>query len=78
MKVNKQGQGYGLFGFIFSLLFFMVIWFVWLGGWLSSVGDFMIETNGLTGIEALICANLNVLLVLVICISIVGFQYFKA
>jgi len=76
--MNKLAQGFGLFGYFFSLLFFIVVWFVWLGGWINQVGNFMIETNSLTGIEALICANLNLVLMIVIFISIVGFQYFRA
>ena len=75
--MNKKGQA-GLFGYFFSLLFFIIVWFVWLGGWLNTVGNMMIENGQLTGIEALICANLNLVLMIVIFIGIVGFQYFRA
>lgn len=77
MKVNRKAQSYGLFGFIFSLLFFIVVWFVWLGGWLSDVGEFMITTGSLSGIEALICANLNIVVMFALLICIVGYAYFK-
>ena len=76
--MNKLAQGYGLFGYFFSLLFFIVVWFVWLGGWINDVGNYMIQQNALTGIEAMICANLNLVLMIVIFISIVGYQYFRA
>ena len=77
MKINKKAQSYGLFGLIFSLLFFIIVWFVWLGGWLNQVGEYMITTGNLSGIEALICGNLNIVIMLVLMICIVGHAYFK-
>jgi hypothetical protein len=46
-------------GALFSFMIFIVIWFVWLGGWLNQVGEIAVQTAGLTGIEAFAMFNLN-------------------
>lgn len=75
--MNNKAQGSGLFGYALSLLFFIIVWFIWLGGWINDVGNYMIESGGLTGIEAFLAGNLNLILMIIIFISIVGFQYFS-
>ena len=75
--MNKLAQGGGIFTFIFSLIFFLIVWFVWLGSWLNTVGDFMISNNNLTGIEAMICGNLNLVLLMVLFMVVVGYSYIR-
>lgn len=72
-----MSKAQGTFGLIFSLFFFIVVWFVWLGGWLNTVGQYMITSNNLSGIEALICANLNIVVLFAIFIGFIGFTYAK-
>jgi len=75
--MNKLAQGGGIFTLIFSLIFFLIVWFVWLGSWLNTVGQFMISNNSLTGIEAMICGNLNLVLVIVLFMAVMGYSYLR-
>jgi hypothetical protein len=55
---DKKGQ-LGLLGFAFWIIMFICIWTFWLGGMLATWGQDNITQNGLTGIEAMFYANLN-------------------
>lgn len=73
--MNKTAQA-GPVGFIFFVIFFLILWFVWIGGWLSEVGQTAIIQNGLTGIEAFFYANLNLWVGLALVLGIMGYMYF--
>ena len=36
--INKKGQ-LGIIQLIFLLAIFVIIWFIWLGGWINQVGQ---------------------------------------
>lgn len=72
-----MNSGFGIFGLIFSLLFFIIVWFVWLGSWINTIGQYFVESAGLNGIEALIISNLNIVILFAIMIMIGGFSYFN-
>lgn len=73
--MNKHAQA-GPLAFIFLILMFMVMWFVWLGSWLSDVGEQTIVTNNLTGIEAFAYSNLNIIVLLGVIFGVMGYMYF--
>lgn len=58
--MNKSGQ-FGAIGLIFIDVFFLINWGLWLGSWLATVGDQAISANSLTGIEAFVFGNLNLI-----------------
>ena len=55
---------------------FMVMWFVWLGSWLNTVGEIMITTNSLTGVEAFFFSNLNFAVLICMIMGMLGWIYF--
>jgi hypothetical protein len=55
-ELNKKG---GLLGFATFIIFFICIWAFWMGSFLQEWGLKNIADNGLTGIEAMFWANLN-------------------
>jgi len=74
--INKKAVGYiGAIGFV---LLFIVMWFLWLGKWISEVGLQAIDSNGLTGIEAFLYANINIIIMVCLFLFLIGFVYFGA
>ena len=61
--MNKRGQ-VGAIGVIFLILVFIILWFVWLGGWVADIGQQIILTNEMTGVEAFFFANLNIVILI--------------
>jgi hypothetical protein len=35
--LTKKGQT-GMIGAVFLFIFFIIIWFIWLGGWVATIG----------------------------------------
>lgn len=75
--MNNRAQA-GPIGFIFMLLVFMVLWFVWIGKWLTEVGQQAITDASLTGVEAFYYANLNVWLFIGLILGTIGYLYFSS
>lgn len=73
--MNKKAYA-GPVAFIFVAFVFILIWFVWIGGWLSDVGGRAIIDGQLTGIEAFFYANLNLWVLLGFILGIIGYMYF--
>ena len=71
--MNKKSQ---LIGFIIMVGIFVAFWFIWLGGWLSEVGQRAIIDGSLTGIEAFLYANLNLWVFIGLVLGIMGYMYF--
>ncbi len=71
----KKAQG-GPIAFIFMVFVFVLIWFMWIGGWLVDVGQTAIQEQQLTGIEAFFYANLNLCVLIGLILGILGFMYF--
>ena len=74
--MNKKAQQ-GPIGFIFLVLIFIILWFVWIGGWLSDVGTTALEVDGLTGFEAFFYANLNLWVFLGLVLGTIGFMWWS-
>lgn len=66
----------GPVGAIFGFFAFIVIWFVWLGGWLNELGQSIIDANGYTGLEAFFYSNLNLTIMIGMFLGMLGFMYF--
>ena len=73
--MNKKGM-VGPVGAIFLFIFFLIIWFVWLGSWVNTVGQMAITEGGATGVEAFFYANLNVFIFIAMILGVMGFIYF--
>lgn len=74
--MNKKGVG--PIGAVFLFLVFLVIWFVWLGGWVNDVGTIMVTQNNLVGIEAFFFSNLNFMILICMALGMMGWMYFTA
>ena len=72
--MNKKAQA-GPIGFIFFLLVFIILWFVWIGEWISNVGQQAIIDGSLTGVEAFFYANLNTWVLISLLLGTLGFMY---
>ena len=71
-----MGEGVGPIGAIFFFIVFIVIWFVWLSGWVSTVGNDVVTSNNLSGIEAFFFSNLNFNIFICMVLGMLGFMYF--
>lgn len=74
--MNKKGVGQ--IGAIFLFLMFIVMWFIWLGSWINTVGNDVITTHNLDGIEAFFFANLNFIVLICMLLGMMGWMYFGA
>ena len=72
--MSKKAQA-GPIGFIFLLLVFIILWFVWIGEWISNVGQQAIIDGTLTGVEAFFYANLNTWVLLAMILGTIGYMY---
>jgi len=75
--MNKKGQ-VGVIGAIFVFLFFLLMWFIWLGGFLADVGTQIVTTNSMTGLEAFFFSNLNLVVLLGMILGMMGWMYLSA
>ena len=73
--MDKKGQ-VGPIGAIFLFGLFIVLWFVWLAEWLNNVGQMIITTNSLTGIEAFFYSNLNLVIFICLVLGMLAFMYY--
>lgn len=73
--MNKSGA-VGPIGAIMLFMVFLVMWFVWLGSWLNTVGELMVTTNNLTGVEAFFFNNLNFAVLICMILGMLGWMYF--
>ena len=76
-KKNKRGK-FGILLFIGSLLIFVFIWAVWLGAWLQDYATTTIQAGTVTGLEAFIIANLNLIIFLGLITTVFIAIYFGA
>ena len=73
---NKKGQT-GMIGAIILFGIFLINWFIWLGKWLSQVGQISIQAGNLTGVEAFFFANLNFSVLIIVLLSMMAWTYFS-
>ena len=72
MKLNKKAN---IVNFLFIILAFIICWVMFLGKLLSTAGTLAIANSGATGLEALLYANLNFVVFIVLILVIVGYSY---
>ena len=75
--MNKKAE-VGPIGAIMLFLVFVVMWFVWLGSWVNTVGNLVVTTNNLVGVEAFFFNNLNFTILICMILGMLGFMYFSA
>lgn len=75
--MNNKGQ-YGPVGAIILFIFFIINWFVWLGGWVGEIGLSVVTNNNLSGIEAFFFSNLNFFVMIGIILGMLGFMYLSS
>lgn len=78
MKIINSKKAVGPIGAIMLFMFFIIIWFIWLGGWVAYVGHDVVVSNNLVGVEAFFFDNLNFVIMIVIILAMIGWQYFGA
>lgn len=72
----KNKKGVGQIGAIMLFIVFVVMWFMWLGGWVADVGATAVADNGLTGIEAFAFENLNLCIMIFMILGMMAWMYF--
>lgn len=73
MNMNKKGIT--PITIIFWVLCFVMLWFLFLGQFMNIGVSSAIENNNLTGIEAFILMNMNLLIFICLIIFIVAYSY---
>ena len=73
----KKKAEVGPIGAIMLFLVFVVMWFVWLGSWVNTVGNLVVTTNNLVGVEAFFFNNLNFTILICMLLGMLGFMYFS-
>jgi hypothetical protein len=72
--MNKKGA-MGPIAAIGIFVIFLLNWFIWLGAWISEVGQESVVSGNLDGIEAFIFLNLNFILFIVVILAMMGWMY---
>jgi hypothetical protein len=75
-QLFRNRRGIGPIGAIMLFCVFLVIYFVWLAGWVSEAGTLAIQQGSMTGFEAFFYANLNLWIVLAMILGMLGWAYF--
>jgi len=73
--MDNKGE-VGPVGAVLLLLVFIVNWFVWLGSFMTTVGQNIVTDNALTGVEAFFFSNLNFVILICMILGIMGISYF--
>jgi len=74
----NSNKGEGIVWVVFSLVLFLVMWFVFLADWIKEVGRQAINNGGFTGIEAFAYGQLNFIIFIIVILFIMGYAYFGA
>ena len=69
----KSKRGAGFIGSIFLFIFFLLIYFLWLGSYLGELGAQIVADNSYSGTEAFFYSNLNLLVFVCFCLGLLGF-----
>ncbi len=73
--IKKKAQG-GPIGAIILFIFFVIMLFVWLGRWLSDVGQGAVDSGSLVGVEAFFYSNLSFVVIICMLLGMLGWMYF--
>ena len=72
--VNHKGQA-GIVSYFTTVFLFVVLWALFLGAHFSEWGERAVTTNGLTGIEAFLFMNINLVIFFCLFVSSAGALY---
>ena len=72
--MNKKAVG--PIGAIILFIFFLIMWFIWLGNWVNQTGQLAIINGGLTGLEAFFYENLNLVIMVCMTLGMLAWSYF--
>ena len=75
--MNKQAQA-GPLAMIVLVGIFLINWALWLGSWLSTVGQYTVTQNNLTGLEAFAFNNLNMVVLFGVIFGLMAYMYVGA
>jgi hypothetical protein len=76
MSILTRKSQTGIIGAVFLFIFFLIIWFIWLGGWVATTGHNVVVENNLSGVEGFFYDNLNLIILICLFLGIMGFMYF--
>lgn len=68
--MNAKGQS--AIDMIMIYIFFIILWFAWLGQWFATIGEMAMATGNFTGLEAFFYSHLNLVVFVVFTIAIIG------
>ena len=71
LRSNRTGRISIVLYFLLALCF-VIVWALGLGAWISQAGQIAVDSAGLTGIEAFILGNLNLVIFLSLFIASAG------
>lgn len=74
--VQLGRKGYTVFTVIWVIIVFLIVWFLWLGGWLNDSAQAAINQHSLTGLSAFLLANMNLwVFMAVIIFGLIGIAF---
>jgi len=71
--MNKKALG--PIGAIFLFIVFLMMWFMWLGRWVSDMGRQAVIDSEATGVFAFFLSNLNIVIFFGMLLGIMGYVY---
>jgi hypothetical protein len=77
-KIFKGKKAVGPIGAIMLFIVFLVMWFVWLGAFVNSIGHMVVTDNNLVGVEAFFFENLNFVIFIGMILGMLGWMYWGA
>jgi hypothetical protein len=71
--MNKKGQS--IITIFFWVVVFFIVFAMFFGKWINDVGKSAVVNNSLTGFEAFVLSNLNVVIIIGVLIFILVYVY---
>lgn len=78
MLINNKKSQAGIIGAIMLFIVFLIVYFIWLGGFVAGVGRNVVATNQMTGVEAFFFYNLNFVILTIMILAVMGYTYYGA
>jgi len=72
-----MAEGTGPVAVIILVMVFVIAWAIFLGKFVGDVGQYFVETSGLTGIEAFVVSNLNLFIFIFLLLGTMAWMYFR-
>lgn len=78
MGLFRGKKGVGPIGAIFLFIVFLILWFVFLAGFVNEMAQNAVVTNDLTGIEAFFLNNLNFVILIFMILGMLGWMWLSS